>query len=303
MTLSNFQEKPVTLDPKLECDILRKVYPDLPMLSSKGANWQGIRAGHCVQPAHETPEFFFGEHIIHISAAQPNIVEFQTKHGQFQEVLLHGHIGIYPAHQAQKMRWQGDIESIHLYLDPVFMQQAIAESTKGQPIEVMPRLKTNDPLIRSLGIALISELRFNKEGSRLYAETVAALLSIHLLQHYTVWKQAVKHYAEGLSQGKLHQTLDYIHSYLDQNLSLNELAALVYISPYHFARLFKQSTGMAPHQYVTKCRIKKAKRLLAQQELSILEITHQVGFQSQSYFTTLFRRSLGVTPTSYRNSL
>jgi AraC family transcriptional regulator len=303
MTQSNFQENPVILDPTLESDILRIAYPNLPMLSSEGANWQGLRAGHCIQPPHETPEFLFGEHIIHISAAQSNVVEFQTKHGHFQEVLLNGHIGIYPANHAQKLRWQGDIESIHLYLDPTFMQQVLSESTKGRPIELLPQLKVSDPLIRSLGVALMLQLKFNKEGSRLYAETVAAMLSVHLLQYYTDWKQVIKEYANGLSQGKLQQVLDYIHSYLDQNLSLTELAALTYISPYHFARLFKQSTGMAPHQYVNKCRIKKAQQLLTRQDLSILEISHQVGFQSQSHFTTLFRRSLGVTPTAYRNSL
>jgi AraC family transcriptional regulator len=302
MRQSNLQEQTITIDLSLESNIL-KVVPNLPTLSSQGANWQGIRAAYCLQPSHETPEFFLGEHAIHIYAEKPKAVEIQAEDGHFQEAFLNGQIGISPANHAQKLRWQGDTESIHLYLAPTFMQQVISESVKDLSIEVLPQLKINDPLIRNLGIALISELRFNKAGSRLYAETVATLLSIHLLQHYTAWKQVVKQYAEGLSQGKLQQVLEYIHSCLDQNISLSELAALVYISPYHFARLFKKSTGMAPHQYVNKCRIEKARKLLAQQELSILEITHQVGFQSQSYFTTLFRRSLGVTPTTYRNSL
>jgi AraC family transcriptional regulator len=298
MTRSTLQERSAALDPNLESNIL-KVVPNLPTLSSKGTNWQGIRAAHCIQPTHETPEFFLGEHAIYLSKP----VDRQAEDGHSQEAFLSRRIEIYPAHHAHKMRWQGDIEFIHLYLDPLFMQQVISESTKGRPIELLPQLKISDPLIRSLGTALISELKYNKERSRLYAETAASMLSVHLLQHYTALKQVVKQYENGLSQGNLRQVLDYIDSYLDQNLSLNELADLVHISPYYFARLFKQSTGMPPLQYVNKCRIKKAKRLLAQQELSILEITHQVGFQSQSYFTTLFRRSLGVTPTSYRHSL
>jgi AraC family transcriptional regulator len=302
MTQSMLQEKPVMLDPILESDIL-KVVPKLPILSSKGANWQGIRANYCIQPTHETPEFFLGEHTIHIYARKSTTVESQTENGRFQEAFLNGHTGISPAHHAQKMHWQGDIEFIHLYLDPMLMQQAVSESERNKSVEVMPQLKTSDPLIQSLGIALISELKFNKAGSRLYAETAGALLSVHLFQQYTAWKQVVKQYTNALSQGKLKQVLDYINTYLEQNLSLIELAALVHISPYHFARLFKQSTGMAPHQYVNKCRIKKAQQLLTRQDLSILEITHQVGFQSQSHFTTLFRRYLGVTPTAYRNSL
>jgi transcriptional regulator GlxA family with amidase domain len=77
----------------------------------------------------------------------------------------------------------------------------------------------------------------------------------------------------------------------------------VQISPYHFARLFKQSTGMPPHQYIISCWIERAKQLLTQQELSIIEITQQVGLQSQSHLTTLFRRFLKMTPREYRTSL
>ncbi len=298
MAYSNAQEKPVALDPSLESDIL-KVVPNLPTFSSKGTNWQGLQAAHCIQPTHETPEFFLGAHTIYLSKP----LERQAGGRLTQQVFPSRSIEIYPAHHAHKMRWQGDSEFIHLYLDPTFMQQAISESTKGRPIELLPQLKISDPLIRSLSIALVSELKFNKEGSRLYAETAAAMLSVHLLQHYTAQKQVVKQYIDGLSQANLQEVLDYIDSYLEQNLSLNELADLVHISPYYFARLFKQSMGVAPHQYVTKCRIKKARQLLAQGNLSILDITQQVGFQSQSHFTTLFRRFLGVTPTKYRRSL
>jgi AraC family transcriptional regulator len=298
MTQSRFQERSAELNPKLESDIL-KVVPNLPTLSSEGTNWQGIRAAHCIQPTHETPEFSLGAHTIYLS----KLVGGKAEAGHSQKAFLSRHIEIYPAHHAHKMSWQGDIEFIHLYLDPLFMQQAISEATKGRSIELLTQLEIRDPLIRSLGMNLISELKFNKEGSRLYAETAAALLSIHLFQKYSSWKQVAKQYTGGLSQGNLQQVLDYINSYLDENLSLHELANLVHISPYYFARLFKQSTGMAPHQYVTKCRIKKATQLLTQQNLSVLEITQQVGFQSQSHFTTLFRRSLGVTPTEYRRSL
>lgn len=302
MTHSFFQENPVTIDLNLEGNIL-KVVTNLPILSSKGANWHGIRAAYCLEPAYETPDFLLKEHTIHIHARQPSRVQFKTENERFQEAFLKGHVGISPANHTQKVRYQGDTESIHLYLDPIFMQQVVSEYTKGTPIEILPQVEINDPLIRSLGISLISELKFNKERSRLYAETAAALLSVHLFQHYSAWKQVVKQCREGLSQSNRQQVLDYINSYLDQNLNLTELAALVNISPYYFARLFKQSMGMAPHQYVTKCRIKKAIQLLTRQELSILEISQQIGFQSQSHFTTLFRRFIGVTPTTYRNSL
>jgi AraC family transcriptional regulator len=102
---------------------------------------------------------------------------------------------------------------------------------------------------------------------------------------------------------KLRRVIDYIESHLDQDLSLVKLAAIAQMSPYYFARLFKQSIGAPPHQYLTTCRIEKAKQLLANKDLSILEITQQIGLQSQSHFTNLFRRSVGVTPSAYRERL
>jgi len=94
--------------------------------------------------------------------------------------------------------------------------------------------------------------------------------------------------------------LDYIHSHLDQDLSLEALANLVSMSRYHFIGLFKQSTGMTPHQYVIQQRIKRAKELLGDRKLSISEISLACGFANQSHFTRLFRKQTGATPKAYR---
>jgi AraC family transcriptional regulator len=101
----------------------------------------------------------------------------------------------------------------------------------------------------------------------------------------------------------LREAIAYINDHLDRNLSLAELAALVQMSPYYFASLFKQSTGLAPHQYITKCRIERAKQLLKKRELTIMEICQQVGFQSQSHFTRVFRKHTATTPKAYRQLL
>ncbi|WP_431193519.1 helix-turn-helix domain-containing protein [Trichocoleus desertorum] len=111
----------------------------------------------------------------------------------------------------------------------------------------------------------------------------------------------MREYTGGLPPHKLNQAITYIHGHLDQDLRLAEIAAIVQMSPHYFATLFKQSTGLAPHQFVTQCRIEHAKWLLAKQELTILEILPQLGFKSQSHFTKVFREQTGLTPTAYRS--
>lgn len=107
----------------------------------------------------------------------------------------------------------------------------------------------------------------------------------------------------GLPKYKLREAIAYINEHLDQNLTLAELSSVVQMSPHYFAHSFKQSTGLPPHQYVTRCRIDKAKRLLARRELTIVEISGQVGFQSQSHFTRVFHQHTKMTPKVYRDAL
>src|ERR1700736_5480723 len=103
-----------------------------------------------------------------------------------------------------------------------------------------------------------------------------------------------------LPWARLRRVIEYIQQNLDKDLPLAELAALVYMSPYHFARLFKRSTGVPPHRFVIRERIARASAILATPELSIAQISRLVGFRTASHFTTVFRRATGITPNGYR---
>jgi len=105
-----------------------------------------------------------------------------------------------------------------------------------------------------------------------------------------------------LPGSRLRRVTQYIQQNLDKDLTLAELAAVVYMSPYHFARLFKDSTGVPPHRFVVRQRIARARGVLAAPELSIAQVSRMVGFRTPSHFTTVFRRVLGITPGAYRTA-
>lgn len=98
----------------------------------------------------------------------------------------------------------------------------------------------------------------------------------------------------------MQQIIEQIHTRLDEALSLEELAQLVHMSPRHFSRLFKEKTGLSPHQYILQARVRRAEYLLLHTDLSIAEIAHIVGFHSQSHLNRHFKRALGITPKQLR---
>jgi len=96
---------------------------------------------------------------------------------------------------------------------------------------------------------------------------------------------------------------EFIEAHLEQNISIQALAATAGLSMFHFARAFKQSEGMTPHDYLVQCRVRRARDLLAATDLPLSEIALAAGFADQSHCARRFREHVGVTPSSYRWSL
>jgi AraC family transcriptional regulator len=99
---------------------------------------------------------------------------------------------------------------------------------------------------------------------------------------------------------RLKKVFDYVEAYLHQDIHLSDLASIAAMSPYYFARLFKNSTGVSPHQYVIQRRIDRAQQMLRASKTSIFEIGVRVGYADPKHFRTLFRREVGLSPNDYR---
>ena len=106
--------------------------------------------------------------------------------------------------------------------------------------------------------------------------------------------------AGGLAPHRLQRVLSCIETRLAERIQVRELANEIHMSPFHFARMFKLATGHAPHAYITHQRMDRARELLAQTQLPLLEVAARVGYQTQAHFTGVFHRYVGTTPRVYR---
>ena len=279
-----------------------QIFPQTPLLSSHKAAWSGISLEHHYLPPGETPEYTVEQYILSINIGQ----SFQYERiiaGHLQTGLIaNGAVGVCPLHLPHMLRWSEAANLLLLKLEPQLLTRHALELLGSDRVELVPYFAVADPLIQQIGLALRAELQLHGSNGRLYAESMANALAVHLLRHCSTQRQNIPVYPGGLPLNKLQLVTDYINDYLERELSLNELAAIAQLSPYHFSRAFKQSTGFSPHQYVIQQRVERAKQLLRQGKMSIAEIAIACGFTHQSHLNRHFKRLTGVTPRTLLKS-
>ena len=152
-------------------------------------------------------------------------------------------------------------------------------------------------------LAAEAEVWSGLSSGRIFLESLGTALAAHLLTHHATKRVVIKERGNSMPRHLMGRAIEFIQENLGQNLSLAEISALVEMSPYHFCRLFKRGTGFSPHQYVREERIRRARILLAEHRLSLVEIANELGFSDQSHFTRTFRAVAGVTPSRYAASV
>jgi AraC family transcriptional regulator len=190
-------------------------------------------------------------------------------------------------------------DAIIMVLDRVYFEQR-ARLALGNTV---PRLTHGyaavDPFIREVGSALARDFRAGRVPSSAYLESLAGVIAIHLAMHHCE-KHLPDARCSGLADHKLRRVVDFISTHLADTIRIRDLARMVHMSLHHFARMFRHTTGMPPHVYLTLKRIERAKLLLRDGDMPLVQVAASVGFQTQGHFTAVFHRHAGTTPRVFR---
>lgn len=283
--------QPITLDSDYTDTTVLQVVPRLPMFSSDSVRWENLLLHQHQQPSHKTPEYRIMAHTLSLyTGTQPVLAEQAAEGKLTQQHVTWGHLHLVPVGLEQSMSWNQEIEFINLYLSPDLVTQIAQELVNPDRVELIPQFAIEDPLIQQIILALQSELVApNRLGTHLFAESSATMLAVRLLKKYAVFTPVIREYEDGLSSRKLNRVIEYIDAHLKDDIKLAELAQIADTSLYYFSRLFKQSVGMTPYQYITQQRVERAKLLLKQSNWELADIALECGFYDQSHFTKLFR--------------
>lgn len=152
---------------------------------------------------------------------------------------------------------------------------------------------------------LREELTHTEAGQELVIAAIVEQMVVHLLRHHSHARRSdeLELSRAGLVDRRIRRAVELMHAQLHRDLPLTEIASAAYISPFHFARLFKKLTGATPHAYLASLRAKRAQTLLAETDLSVTDVSARVGYASSSHFSKAFRASTGMTPRAFRSAL
>jgi AraC family transcriptional regulator len=215
-----------------------------------------------------------------------------------------GHIAIPPPDFAT--RWvcdkAGDIVVVSLSRE--VLHRSIAEAAARDPglVEIVPAFVVRDLVLERIAHQLIHDIAYAEPGARLRVETRAIQLAGRLLGAHSNLGQQLDRRPRIIRPARLRRVMELIETGLARDLALAELAAAAGMTRFHFAKAFRDTTGLAPHRYVTERRLLAARTLLHDQRLSVGAIATAVGF-THSSFTRLFTRHMSMTPTAFRELL
>ena len=165
-----------------------------------------------------------------------------------------------------------------------------------------PLVPLDDARLQATLAAIAGEWQNRAAGWREMLGSLIQQLTVQLLRHHINVQRSdeVELSRVGLVDRRLRRAIEFMHDHCGRELSLREIAEAVYVSEFHFARLFKKITGQTPHAYLAVLRVAKARCLLAETDLAITDVGAQVGYASQSHFTKIFRAATGATPKAFR---
>lgn len=269
-------------------------YPD-----AEGNQRAGVRLLLIEQaPPYDGRPMELESHGLALHLGRPIAIRQQREDVSRSWTFTRGDLTLIPA-GCRTMCWtDGPADYMAVDLGPELVRRAAEES--GRDAELPCLFSFDDPVCRELSLSMLAEAQTHGPAARLYVESAALAITQRLLLRAR--RRGAPPSRAGLPPAVLRRAKEFLHDRINRNPGITELSAAVGMSVDHFSRMFKRSTGLAPHQYLSELRLERAKRLLSDRRTSIIEIAYEIGYANPSQFSAFFRKRTGLSPREFRRS-
>jgi AraC family transcriptional regulator len=258
-------------------------------------HWPGMRSEYCWLPPHDEPTVT-GSHHVGVSFSRHSGQEYEAAGRAVRADISAGAVFVTGDDGITWGGVAGITEALEIYPDPALVRR-IAQGT--------PRMESafgvRDGVV--FGMAALVKRAHVVGGSLtdIEASTLAHRLVAHMVRSYGDGAARVAVPSVGvLDRRTVDRVTELVDTDLAGTITLDRMADVAALSPFHFARAFKATTGLAPHRFVTTRRLEAAKAALLTSDASVVRVAYAVGFSNVSHFRRIFRRELGVTPGALR---
>ena len=257
--------------------------------------WRGVTAD-IDQPALD-------HHYLTLHLGGPKRIRRAGAGREVRADVAEGAYSVTPAGSAFHWRTEGPIDFAHVYLPPAALHQVVAAEFDRDPrvVAMNDALGARDPLLEAM-LRILAEAPCGSERpGRLYWDGFLHTLLCRLLHLHSTVTATGRPALHGLAPYKVRRVLDFMEANLDRDIGLSDLAAAAGVSPFHFTRGFHRATGQAPYAFLVHRRLERAKTLLTSTDAPLAEVARACGFNSHDHFSSMFKRSAGLSPSRYRN--
>lgn len=211
-----------------------------------------------------------------------------------------GKLCVLPAEHQSSWIINGEIRLAHVYVSQEQFALGCITLLDREPRTLqLHEITFQDDEQQSLRFQQLIKMNWSEPSERLLTSSLASAVLDHALLSQVGMRGGLN-LKGGLAAWQRRQLVEHIEHSLAEPISIGQLAAHCALSPYHFARMFRESFGIPPHQYVLARRMSRARELLRSRSLVLGDIALACGFASASHFTNRFKQAMGATPGEYR---
>jgi AraC family transcriptional regulator len=277
------------------------VIPSAPqgsVLASSENSWRGIAVEHhCINPMEMAPHHLVGHRLV-INVGQPVAFEWKNAARWKQTTYETGSFALQSHSDFHAPRWHQPFEFVAVALEPQFVSRFVGKES----VEFQEMRGHHDSTITQMAVRMKNLLAAGAVEESVFTQALTTAFAFHLLQGYSTQSADLRLLRGRLEGRSLKRVIEFAQDNINQPLTLEQLAAQAHLSPFHFARQFKATLGLSPHQFLLKIRIDKARQLMSGQQASrrsLTDIAFATGFYDQSHFVHAFKRLTGYTPKAY----